>query len=71
MLNEILEKTDKTKGKTPTLIPYPIMCIYQICGVLLGTTIFTYPDLCIGYYHIGLDKESKTKKNSHHNPWQV
>ena len=63
-INELQPKTQRVDKQTNTqgnlsLIPLPK--IDKMYANLHGTKIFTTLDLRSGYYHIGLDKESKAK----------
>ena len=63
-INELQPKTQQVDKKTDTqgnlpLIPLPK--IDEMYANLCGAKIFTSLDLRSGYYHIGLDKESKAK----------
>ena len=63
-INELQPKTQRVDKNTNTqgnlsLIPLPK--IDKMYTNLCGAKIFTTLDLQSGYYHIGLDKESKAK----------
>ena len=63
-INELQPKTQRVDKQTNTqgnflLIPLPK--IDEMYANLCGAKIFTTLDLRSGYYHIGLDKESKAK----------
>ena len=63
-INELQLKTQRVDKNTNTqgnlsLIPLPK--IDEMYANLCGARIFTTLDLRSGYYHIGLDKESKAK----------
>ena len=63
-INELQPKTQRVDKQTNTqgnlsLIPLPK--IAEMYANLCGTRIFTTLELWSGYYHIGLDKESKAK----------
>ena len=63
-IHELQPKTQRVDKQTDTqgnlsLIPLPK--IDEMYASLRGAKIFTKLDLCSGYYHIALDKESKAK----------
>ena len=69
-INELQPKTQRIDKQTNTqgnfsLIPLPK--IDEMYANLHGARIFTTLDLRSGYYHIGLDKESKAK--THYSFW--
>ena len=53
-----VEKGDKSKG---CLSLYPLPKIDEMFEKLNGAKIFSTTDLCSGYYHIGLAKESRAR----------
>ena len=63
-INELQPKTQWIDKKTDTLSNLsliPLSKIDEMYTNLCGAKIFTTLDFCIGYYHIGLDNESKAK----------
>ena len=58
LLSSVTSATDTKKG-TVTLIPLPK--IDELFTLLKGERYFIALDLCTGYYHINLDKESIPK----------
>ena len=62
MLNSFLPSvTPATGAKKGTFALMPLLKIDELFALLKGTKYFTALDLCIGYYHIKLEKESIAK----------
>ena len=63
-INELQSKTQRVDKQTNTQVNLslnPLTKIDKMYANLCGARIFTTLDLRSGYYHIGLDKESKAK----------
>ena len=59
-------QTEVASSSRGYMILYPLLKIDEMFAKLCGTKIFTTLDLCSGYYHIGLTKDS-----IHQTSWQV
>ena len=57
-LQQEVKQTDKSTG---CLSLYPLPKIDKMFSKLGGATVFSTIDLCSGYYHIGLTRESRAK----------
>ena len=60
-VNALQPEVKRTDKGTGCLSLYPLPKIDEMFSKLGGTTIFSTIDLCSGYYHIGLTRESRAK----------